>query len=140
MSVAESRNSTGDHPRTRRGRRTGGSNPNVERSGGASDVADVVELILDKGLVIDVFARVSLVGTEILTIDARATVSSNDTFLHFAEATNRLDLHTSQKRGTDLAGRQGKKQARKALNPAARKVKSVEEQVEDIFKPRRQEG
>jgi hypothetical protein len=56
-------------------------------------LAEVIELILDKGLVIDVFVRVSLVGIEILTIDARIVVASVDTFLRFAEATNRLDLY-----------------------------------------------
>ena len=56
-------------------------------------MAEVIELILDKGLVIDVFVRVSLVGIEILTIDARIVVASVDTFLRFAEATNRLDLY-----------------------------------------------
>ena len=53
----------------------------------------MVALILDKGLVIDVFVRVSLVGIEILTIDARIVVASVDTYLRFAEATNRLDLY-----------------------------------------------
>jgi len=53
---------------------------------------DVLELILDKGLVIDVYVRVSLVGIELLTIDARIVVASVDTYLHFAEAVNRLDL------------------------------------------------
>jgi hypothetical protein len=53
---------------------------------------DVLELILDKGLVIDVYARVSLVGIELLTIDARIVIASVDTYLHFAEAVNRLDL------------------------------------------------
>ena len=67
----------------------------VERApgGGSSSLADVVALILDKGLVIDVFVRVSLVGIEILTIDARIVVASVDTYLRFAEATNRLDLY-----------------------------------------------
>ncbi|HEV7855203.1 MAG TPA: gas vesicle protein GvpJ [Mycobacterium sp.] len=67
----------------------------VERytGGGPSGLAEVIELILDKGLVIDVFVRVSLVGIEILTIDARIVVASVDTFLRFAEATNRLDLY-----------------------------------------------
>jgi hypothetical protein len=60
----------------------------------------VVELILDRGLVIDVFVRVSLVGIEILTIDARIVVASVDTYLRFAEATNRLDLYA--KGGKDL--------------------------------------
>jgi hypothetical protein len=62
----------------------------------------VVELILDRGLVIDVFVRVSLVGIEILTIDARIVVASVDTYLRFAEATNRLDLYA--KGGKDLPG------------------------------------
>jgi hypothetical protein len=76
----------------------------VERGGGggSGSLADVVELILDKGLVIDVFVRVSLVGIEILTIDARIVVASVDTFLRFAEATNRLDLYGKGKGGKDL--------------------------------------
>jgi gas vesicle structural protein len=53
---------------------------------------NVIELILDRGLVIDVFVRVSLVGIEVLTIDARVVVASVDTYLRFAEACNRLDL------------------------------------------------
>jgi hypothetical protein len=79
-------------------RRSGGY---VERGGGgSSSLADVVELILDRGLVIDVFVRVSLVGIEILTVDARIVVASVDTFLRFADATNRLDLYS--KGGKDL--------------------------------------
>src|SRR5690242_21464651 len=57
-----------------------------------SGLADVIEIILDKGLVIDVYVRVSLVGIELLTIDARIVVASVDTYLRFAEAVNRLDL------------------------------------------------
>lgn len=64
----------------------------VERPGGGS-LADVVEVILDKGMVIDAFVRVSLVGIELLTIDARIVIASVDTYLRFAEATNRLDLY-----------------------------------------------
>jgi hypothetical protein len=71
----------------------------VDRSSG---LADVIELVLDKGLVIDAFIRVSLIGIEILTIDVRVVVASVDTYLRFAEATNRLDLYSSEKRGTDL--------------------------------------
>jgi gas vesicle structural protein len=76
----------------------------VERGGGGpgGGLADVVELILDKGLVIDVFVRVSLVGIEVLTIDARIVVASVDTFLRFAEATNRADLYGKGKGGKDL--------------------------------------
>jgi gas vesicle structural protein len=57
-----------------------------------SGLADVIEIILDKGIVIDAYVRVSLVGIEILTIDARIVIASVDTYLRFAEATNRLDL------------------------------------------------
>src|ERR1700712_2995322 len=65
-------------------------------------LAEVLDLILDKGLVIDAFVKVSLVGIEILTIDARIVVASVDTFLRFAEATNRLDLYGKGKGGKDL--------------------------------------
>jgi hypothetical protein len=57
-----------------------------------SGLYDVLDLILDKGLVIDLYVRVSLIGIEILTIDARIVIASVDTYLRFAEATNRLDL------------------------------------------------
>jgi gas vesicle structural protein len=57
-----------------------------------SGLADVIDVILDKGLVIDAFVRVSLIGIEILTIDARIVVASVDTYLRFAEAVNRLDI------------------------------------------------
>jgi hypothetical protein len=57
-----------------------------------SGLADVIEIILDKGVVLDAYVRVSLVGIEVLTLDARIVVSSVDTYLRFAEATNRLDL------------------------------------------------
>jgi hypothetical protein len=64
-----------------------------------SGLRDVLELILDKGLVIDIFVRVSLVGIEILTIDARIVVASVDTYLKFARAVNRLDLTRTETRG-----------------------------------------
>ncbi|ASY35434.1 MULTISPECIES: gas vesicle protein GvpJ [unclassified Streptomyces] len=58
----------------------------------AGTLYDVLELILDRGMVIDIFVRVSLVGIEILKIDARVVVASVDTYLRFAEACNRVDL------------------------------------------------
>jgi hypothetical protein len=63
-----------------------------------SGLAEVVDLILDKGLVIDLFVRVALVGIEILTIDARIVVASVDTYLRFAEAVDRLDLSRKEPR------------------------------------------
>lgn len=58
-----------------------------------SGLADVIEIILDKGIVIDAYVRVSLVGIELITVDARIVIASVDTYLRFAEATNRLDLY-----------------------------------------------
>ena len=57
-----------------------------------SGLADVIEIILDKGLVIDAYVRVSLIGIEILTIDARIVIASVDTYLRFAEAVGRLNI------------------------------------------------
>src|SRR3954454_14883118 len=57
-----------------------------------SGLADVIDIILDKGLVIDAYVRVSLIGIELLVIDARIVIASVDTYLRFAEAVNRLDL------------------------------------------------
>jgi hypothetical protein len=83
-----------------------GSGGGVIRSPNPSGLADVIDLILDKGLVIDIYVRVSLVGIELLTIDARIVVASVDTYLRFAEAVNRLDLEDKgdQKSLPDLFG------------------------------------
>src|SRR4051812_45034480 len=65
-----------------------------------SGLADVIDVILDKGLVIDAYVRVSLIGIEILTVDARIVVASVDTYLRFAEAVGRLDIaNTDQSEG-----------------------------------------
>jgi len=58
----------------------------VNKSMDSSSLAEVVDRILDKGIVIDAWARVSLVGIEILAIEARVVVASVDTFLKYAEA------------------------------------------------------
>jgi hypothetical protein len=82
----------------------------VQQAGGAqggpspSGLADVIDTILDKGLVIDAYVRVSLVGIEVLTIDARIVVASVDTYLKFAEAVNRLDISQEKEGLTDLVG------------------------------------
>jgi gas vesicle structural protein len=55
-------------------------------------LAEVVDLILDKGLVIDAYIRISVIGIELIVIDARIVVASVDTYLRFAEAVNRVDL------------------------------------------------
>src|SRR4051812_28262759 len=83
---------------------TRSTQPDRGRSGyvalsSSSGLYDVLELILDKRLVIDVFVRVSLIGIEILTVDARIVIASVDTCLRFAEAVNRLDLMATETQG-----------------------------------------
>ncbi|MGW7090886.1 gas vesicle structural protein GvpA [Streptomyces sp. NPDC054874] len=83
------------------------SNATSGGGSGSGNLYDVLELILDRGLVIDAFVRVSLVGIEILKIDVRVVVASVDTYLRFAEACNRLDLESGRKAPsqlTDLVG------------------------------------
>jgi hypothetical protein len=77
----------------------GTSSNYLQRGPSPSGLADVVDLILDKGLVIDAYVRVSVIGIEVITIDARIVIASVDTYLRFAEAVNRLDLTE-----TELAG------------------------------------
>jgi hypothetical protein len=67
-------------------------------------LADVIDSILDKGLVIDAYVRVSLVGIELLTVDARIVIASVDTYLRFAEAVNRLDISDEKETLPDLVG------------------------------------
>jgi hypothetical protein len=64
----------------------------VNRAPRPSSLTDVLDVVLDKGIVIDAYVRVALVGIELLTIDARIVIASVDTYLRFAEAVNRLDL------------------------------------------------
>ena len=77
----------------------GTSSNYLQRAPSPSGLAEVIDLILDKGLVIDAYVRVSVIGIEVLTIDARIVIASVDTYLRFAEAVNRLDLSE-----TELAG------------------------------------
>lgn len=102
---------------------TGGYLARPEPSG----LADLIEIILDKGIVVDAYARVSLVGIEILTIDARIVIASVDTYLRFAEATNRLDLSEHAGKGlTEVVDELG--------GPVIEKVASdvVEDKVTDV--------
>jgi hypothetical protein len=94
-----------------------------------SGLADVVEIILDKGIVIDAYVRVSLVGIELITIDARIVIASVDTYLRFAEATNRLDLY--EKGGQPLTEAIGDLQE----SGAAKKVGGAVKGVKKALKP-----
>jgi gas vesicle structural protein len=71
----------------------------LSRAPRPSSLADVLDLILDKGLVIDAYIRISVIGIEAVTIDARVVIASVDTYLRFAEAVNRLDLTETETAG-----------------------------------------
>src|SRR5712692_9233636 len=60
--------------------------PHVERAPGGTSLIDVLDRILDKGIVIDAWVRVSLVGIDLITVEARVVVASIDTYLRYAEA------------------------------------------------------
>ncbi|GAA4488233.1 gas vesicle structural protein GvpA [Rhodococcus olei] len=102
----------------------------------ASGLADVIDTILDKGLVIDAFVRVSLVGIELLTIDARVVVASVDTYLRFAEAVNRLEISKSEPVGLpglvgDIAEGGAKHKTKGALEAAGEKVSDFLGEIQD---------
>jgi hypothetical protein len=94
-----------------------------------SGLADVIEIILDKGIVIDAFVRVSLIGIEILTIDARIVIASVDTYLRFAEAVNRLDI-------VEQSSSQGLPDLMESMTEggAKSKVKGLAEGAKDVIK------
>jgi gas vesicle structural protein len=71
----------------------------LQRAPSPSGLVDVVDLILDKGLVLDAYIRISVIGIELVTIDARIVIASIDTYLRFAEAVNRLDLTQTEAAG-----------------------------------------
>ncbi|WP_163529014.1 gas vesicle structural protein GvpA [Halobacillus ihumii] len=62
----------------------------IQKSADSSSLAEVIDRILDKGIVIDAYARVSLVGIEILTVEARVVIASVDTWLRYANAVGLL--------------------------------------------------
>lgn len=97
----------------------------LQRAPSPSGLADVVDLILDKGLVIDAYVRVAVIGIELVTIDARIVIASVDTYLRFAEAVNRLDLTQSEVGGLPELEEKG----------AEKKTEGAIEGVEDEVTP-----
>ena len=90
----------------------GTSSNYLQRAPSPSGLAEVLDVILDKGLVIDAFVRISVIGIELITIDARIVIASVDTYLRFAEAVNRLDL--AETGGADLTDLRNGGSGRKA--------------------------
>jgi gas vesicle structural protein len=106
----------------------GTSSNYLQRAPSPSGLADVIDVILDKGLVIDAYVRVSVIGIEVVTIDARIVIASVDTYLRFAEAVNRLDLAQTEAAGLkELRGGGG--------GGASEKAKGVIEGVKDTLTP-----
>jgi hypothetical protein len=95
----------------------------LQRAPSPSGLADVLDVILDKGLVIDAYVRVSVIGIEVLTIDARIVIASVDTYLRFAEAVNRLDLSQTEAAGLkELRDGGGGEKAKGAIEGAKEKL------------------
>jgi hypothetical protein len=103
----------------------------VNRAPRPSSLADVLDVVLDKGIVIDAYVRVALVGIELLTIDARIVIASVDTYLRFAEAVNRLDLQPQDQVAglpglmREIGGGGTKAKTRGALAGAGEKARDV---------------
>jgi hypothetical protein len=98
-----------------------------------SSLADVIDTILDKGLVIDIYVRVSLVGIELLTVDARIVIASVDTYLRFAEAVNRLDLTNGENAPKGLPELIGDVTQGAAKRKTAGAIDGVLERVGEVF-------
>ncbi len=111
--------------------------------GSSGGLYNVIELILDRGLVIDVFVRVALVGIEVLTIDARVVVASVDTYLRFAEACNRLDLSGGRQPAglPELVGDFTENGAKRKVNGALKGVgEALVDSLEDLVTPDERSG
>jgi hypothetical protein len=106
-------------------------------------LAEVVDLILDKGLVIDAYIRISIIGIELLVVDARIVVASVDTYLRFAEAVNRLDLTQTKDAATlrDLRKGGAEDKAKGVMEGGKEEVKealgSTKEQAGEKLRPSR---
>ncbi|MYZ35842.1 gas vesicle structural protein GvpA [Streptomyces sp. MnatMP-M17] len=108
--------------------------------GGGGNLYDVLELILDRGLVIDAFVRVSLVGIELLKIDARVVVASVDTYLRFAEECNRLDLEAGRKAPETLTDVVGEVTEGGARGKSKGALTGAVEAITDSFQAGRTDG
>ncbi|MFF6994860.1 gas vesicle structural protein GvpA [Streptomyces sp. NPDC008313] len=109
-------------------------------SGGTSGLYDVLELVLDRGIVIDAFVRVSLVGIEILKIDVRVVIASVDTYLRFAEACNRLDLEAGPHKNPGLPDLVGEMTESGARGKSKGALSGAAETISDAFKQARDDG
>jgi hypothetical protein len=110
----------------------------VERTAGGSSLIDVLDRVLDKGIVIDAWVRVSLVGIDLVTVEARVVVASIDTYLKYSEAVGQmtpvarpgeLPAHSAEQLAAEnvalRAELAGTKQRRKTAPPARKRAAAV---------------
>ncbi|MCI4063023.1 gas vesicle protein [Micromonospora sp. R77] len=124
----------------------------LERGGGGGgSLADVVETVLDKGVVIDAQVSIAVVGINLLEINARIVIASVETYLRFAEAVDRYDITPKGTKGLpdlvgDAAGAATKGKAISGLGKAAQEISgAVAESISDRAerkrdRPRRRRG
>lgn len=91
----------------------------VERASGGSSLIDVLDRVLDKGIVIDAWVRISLVGIDLVTVEARVVVASIDTYLKYADAVGLTGL-VSRPQLEAGEEEEGLEQAEPARRPARR--------------------
>ena len=101
----------------------GTSSNYLQRAPSPSGLADVLNVILDKGIVIDAFVRVSLVGIELVTVDLRVVIASVDTYLRYAEGVDRLKVRGDERsEPKTLPGMVGGGMKKKALKDGAQSI------------------
>jgi len=95
----------------------------IRRAPSSAGLYDVLDLILDKGIVIDAFVRVSLVGIELVTVDLRVVIASVDTYLRYAEGVDRLKVRGDERsEPKTLPGMVGGGMKKKALKDGAQSI------------------
>jgi gas vesicle structural protein len=107
---------------------TGGSQSGaLERGGSGGNLADVVETVLDKGVVIDAQVSIAVVGIQLVEINARVVIASVETYLKFAETVDRLSITPEGQKGLpdlveDAGGAAAKGKAASGLGKAAEQI------------------
>lgn len=93
----------------------------VERVSGGSSLIDVLDRVLDKGIVIDAWVRISLVGIDLITVEARVVVASIDTYLKYADAVGLTGLVSRPQLGPGEETQLPAEPARRAARAPARR-------------------
>jgi hypothetical protein len=103
----------------------------VERASGGTSLIDVLDRVLDKGIVIDAWVRVSLVGIDLLTVEARVVVASIDTYIKYSEAVGQVStvsrppLESSRASTEDLLAENASLRAQLAASTAREEALTV---------------